>query len=187
MSNINVLRNIFAISDPHWGHKNILKFTGLDGKLIRPEFSSVGEMDEHMVERWNSVVTDQDIIYCMGDVTMNIKHWSVNIAPRLRGKKRLLLGNHDDGENYELTRHFKKVRMWRIFKEDNIILSHFPLREDQFRHKVEYNGHGHIHERLVLDCNEMPDQRYINLCVERNNYTPVSLEEIKAKMMKLNQ
>lgn len=177
------MRNIFAISDTHWGHKNILKFVGTDGKLMRPNFSSVEEMDEVMIDNWNRVVTsDSDIVYHLGDVTMDIKNYASNIAPRLRGRKRLILGNHDDGEDERLTRTFQKIRMWRVFKEDNITLSHFPLRTDQFISKTKYNGHGHIHEKVITGEDERPNNHYINLCVEQNNYTPVSMDQIKAMM-----
>lgn len=42
-------KNYFAISDTHWQHENILKFTKEDGTLVRPEFSSIQEMDELMI------------------------------------------------------------------------------------------------------------------------------------------
>jgi calcineurin-like phosphoesterase family protein len=84
---------LFVISDTHFGHANILTFRGQDGALIRPGFSSVEEMDEFMVERWNSVVRPSDHVYHLGDVTM--KAPGLGIVKRLNGKKRLVRGNHD--------------------------------------------------------------------------------------------
>jgi hypothetical protein len=51
------MNEIWIVSDTHFGHSNILGFMHTDGSLIRGNrFSSVEEMDEHMIERWNSVV-----------------------------------------------------------------------------------------------------------------------------------
>ncbi len=170
------MRNIFVWSDPHFDHANILNFKDKDGKRFRGDlFSSIEEMNETMIENYNRVVTsDSDIVYCLGDVTFRPNDFA-RIACRLRGRKRLILGNHDDGKSYELTRWFQKVTLWRIFKDDNIVFTHIPLKEDQFRHKVQYNGHGHIHQ----NDSQLP---WINLCVEKTNYTPVSMDEIKAMM-----
>ena len=56
------MRNIFIISDTHFSHSNILKFTGDDDKLIRPEFYSVEEMDEIMIQNWNNNIKENDIV-----------------------------------------------------------------------------------------------------------------------------
>ena len=56
------MSDIWVISDTHFGHNNMLKFKDKNGDPIRPNFSSTEEMDEHMIERWNSVVKDGDIV-----------------------------------------------------------------------------------------------------------------------------
>jgi len=162
------MRNIFIVSDTHFGHSNILKFTGSDGALIRPQFSNVEDMDEQMVDRWNSVVRDQDIIYHLGDVYFEHGH---KVLKRLRGRKRLILGNHDNGKASYLQNSFEKILMWRVFKEFSCVLTHVPVHESAL-HKVQYNLHGHIHQ------NPSPDSQYINCCVEVQNYTPRSIEEL---------
>lgn len=164
------MRNIWFLSDHHFDHANMLKFKDDAGNPIRP-FSSVEEMNEAMIERHNSVVRAGDIFYDCGDVTFKPGlYWK--IGPRLNGKKRLLLGNHDDGRNFDLLKHFEKVGIWRLFKEQNIVFSHIPLRLDQFRQKVQFCGHGHIHQNMI------DDPRYINLCVEHNDYTPVHMDQL---------
>jgi calcineurin-like phosphoesterase family protein len=166
------LRNIFAASDHHFGHANILKFTDSDGDLIRgARFSCIEEHDETIIENHNKIVKDEDIVYFMGDVTFRPRELG-RILPRMKGRKRLLLGNHDP-EVLELHKHFQKIMLWRIFKDEKIVLSHFPLREDQFRWKVDINGHGHTHQNLVPGP-------YANLCMEHTNYSPVALEDIPA-------
>ena len=165
------MRDIFIISDTHFGHANMLKFTDSNtGQLIRPGFASVEEMDELMVNRWNSVVKDDDIVYHLGDVYIGGNR-GVTILPQLRGRKRLILGNHDNGKDQNLHRHFEKIMMWRMFPEFDCVLTHVPVHQSTM-FKVQYNLHGHIHQ------NASPSEQHINCCVEVQDYTPVSIEQL---------
>lgn len=149
----------------------MLRFTdSTTGALVRPGFTSVEEMDEHMVDCWNSVVKDDDIVYHLGDVYMNGNR-GTTILPRLKGRKRLILGNHDNGKDQNLLRCFQKIMMWRMFPEFNCVLTHVPIHESGLN-RVEYNLHGHIHQ------NASPTARHINCCVEVQDYTPKHIEEL---------
>ena len=65
------MSNIWVISDTHFRHSNILNFIDHNtGKLVRPMFTDVDAMDEHIIERWNSVVKTGDTVYHLGDVVM---------------------------------------------------------------------------------------------------------------------
>lgn len=161
-------RNIFIVSDTHWGHENILKFTdSKTGDRIRL-FESLEEMDELMVENWNKTVKDEDIVYHLGDVYFGNGH---KVLPRLRGRKRLILGNHDNGKSSYIQCNFQKVLMWRMFPEFNCVLTHVPIHESGL-YKVQYNLHGHIHQ------NASPTDRHINCSVEVQNYTPKAIEDL---------
>lgn len=166
--------DIWFISDTHFWHANILKFTGSDGGLIRPGFDGVIHMNEVMIEKWNSVVKPQDKVYHLGDVTFRYDGSFNAIMSRLHGHKRLMLGNHDKLANGALSRWFEKIELWTggKFKQYGFVCSHIPLRPDQMR-DGELNVHGHIHQNVIND------PRYLNVCVERVNYTPVHLDEIR--------
>jgi calcineurin-like phosphoesterase family protein len=165
------MTNIFIVSDTHFGHANILKFTdSTTGERIRP-FASVEEMNELMVERWNSVVNDSDIVYHLGDVYFNDGH---QVLPRLKGRKRLILGNHDNGKANYIQCNFQKVLMWRMFPEFNCVLTHVPIHESGL-YKIRYNLHGHIHQ------NPSPGEQWINCSVEVQDYTPKAIEELVPK------
>ena len=89
------MRDIWLISDTHFGHENILGFRhgGRDGPLIRgSRFSSVEEMDEAMIENWNKTVKPGDKIYHLGDVFFGPKDEFIKKWKRLNGQKRLILG-----------------------------------------------------------------------------------------------
>jgi calcineurin-like phosphoesterase family protein len=49
------------IADLHLSHENMAKRRG---------FSTIEEHDEHIIEKWNSVVHKRDITYILGDITM---------------------------------------------------------------------------------------------------------------------
>ncbi len=167
------MSNIFVTSDTHFNHANILKFTGKDDKPIRPDFKNVQEMNEKIIDNWNKMITPQDKIYHLGDVYFGSQQEAEKILCRLNGKKRLVVGNHDCiyGKGNPLQKYFQKIYMWRLFKEFNMLLSHVPIHKDSFR-KVEYNVHGHIHEKAPYE------QGYINVSVEKTKYSPVPIEEV---------
>ena len=158
------MTNIWLISDTHFNHSNIIKYCD------RP-YKNTSEMDWDMVEKWNSVVKPNDHVYHLGDVYMKAsKGYIENLLSNLNGKKRLILGNHDNGKDQILLKHFEKIVLWRNF--DKVVLSHIPLRQESIPGD-RLNVHGHIHR------NKSPDGPYKCVCVEQTNYTPINLEEIK--------
>lgn len=183
-------RDIWLISDTHFNHTNILKFTdSRTGLLVRPEFRDVTEMNETMIERWNSRVKPGDKVYHLGDVFFGDKEWFKRHWPRLNGSKRLIVGNHDDIPFLSSGGFFAKVQMWRQFTEFDLLLSHVPLHEmsssrgrpDAAKRMV--NVHGHIHQ------NPSPPGLYMNMSVEAINYTPQHIEDVAdtARKMIKNQ
>lgn len=159
------------ISDTHFFHANILKFTDSEGKRIRP-FNSLEEMHEYIIARWNGVVKDTDKVYHLGDVTFQYHKGFNELMSRLKGQKRLILGNHDKIKGTELLRWFEKVELWKGFKEWNFTATHIPLMLQSLRDGA-YCVHGHVHQ------NSLGNPNYINVSCEVVDYTPVNIEEIK--------
>lgn len=159
--------NIWVVSDTHFSHANIIKYAG------RP-FENIEEMNETMVDRWNSVVKDEDIIWHLGDVYFK----NPEIISRLKGRKNLLLGNHDSGKDQNLLQNFQKIELWKSFPDFGIVMTHIPLHPSCLIKndgtKV-LNVHGHIHEK------DSPEGNYRNVCVEKTNFTPINLEELRYK------
>lgn len=162
------MAEIFVISDTHFGHENIIKYCS------RP-FANADEMDEVIISNWNKVVPPSAHVYHLGDVAVQgggrLASDSLHrCLPRLNGHLRLVLGNHDDQVKMEsLLMYFDKILMWRLFKP--FILTHVPIHRESFG-KAQYNIHGHIHEKASYGA------EYMNVCVERTNYTPVSLDDV---------
>jgi calcineurin-like phosphoesterase family protein len=162
------MTRIFIISDTHFGHENILRFRdSASNELIR-NFSDVHDMNEHMVERWNKTINDDDIVYHLGDVYFGKGH---EVLGRLKGRKRLILGNHDNAKDQNLQKYFQKISMWRMFPEYNCLLTHVPVHESSL-YKVQYNLHGHIHQQAS------PTEKHINCSVEVQDYMPKLITDL---------
>ena len=58
-------------------------------------FESVQEMNEAIVENWNSLVSWDDTVYLLGDVMLNDNYNGCKYLNRLAGKIYILTGNHD--------------------------------------------------------------------------------------------
>lgn len=173
------MKDIWFISDTHFGHENILGFIdSRTGLKVRPGFKDIEEMDEHMVEKWNSVVKPGDKVYHLGDVFMGDRDKFKKLWPRLNGRKNLIVGNHDDIKFLSSGGFFKEVYLERKFKDLKLHLSHIPLHPSQHETGAPGSGnflvnvHGHIHG------NPTPEGRYINVSVEVINYIPVHIDVI---------
>jgi calcineurin-like phosphoesterase family protein len=163
-------RDYWFISDTHFFHENIIRYCG------RP-FSCAEEMNDVLVDNWNSLVRPGDIVYHLGDVYMGatedeFKHF----WPRLNGSKRLIVGNHDDIPFLSRGGFFKKVKMWKVWDDRPIIFTHVPIHESSIHERVldagGINVHGHTHN------NGSPKGPYKCICVELTGYKPVNLEEL---------
>lgn len=166
------MANIFVVSDTHFGHANILTFKNSDGSPVR-SFSSVQEMDEYMIDKWNSVVRPQDHVYHLGDVA--IKRPDIATVGQCNGHKRLVRGNHDIYRTKEYLPYFDEIYGIRVL--DGMIFTHIPIHPESLS-RFKANIHGHVHS--------LPQgrygPRYYNVSVEVIDYTPVSLEDLKLRL-----
>lgn len=158
----------YLISDTHWGHANSLNFKRADGSPLR-DFSCVEEMDEHMIQQWNSVVRPEDKVIHLGDIVINKKF--LPILNRLNGRKKLIMGNHDIWPISTLTGYFYDIKAYRVF--DKHIFSHIPVHRESIG-RFQANIHGHLHSNQVM-LGDQIDPHYLCVCVEQEhiNYTPI--------------
>lgn len=177
------MANTFFIGDTHFGHKGIITFEAT--KPFRP-FATIEEHDEELVRRWNSVVRKQDLVWHLGDFCFGSRNLA--IAGRLNGRKKLVMGNHDTYPSAEYLKYFEKV-YGAIGMGEDFLLTHIPVHEDQFE-RWKYNIHGHTHTgnitRLVspdyFPHGEI-DKRYICVSAEQVNLTPISLDELRTRLI----
>lgn len=155
------------ISDLHFGHANILEYEA----AARP-FESLEEMHETLIENWNKVVGPFDKVFVLGDFAFGRDN--IDIAYKLIGQKRLILGNHDKYPMHEYLEHFLSVHGCLFWNE--YVLTHIPVHPDELLSRSKYNIHGHKHSKLIND------PRYINVSCEQNNLTPINADEIIERM-----
>lgn len=169
------MRKIWVVSDTHFNHTGILDPQKVGDYYRR--FDSVDDMNDCMIHAWNETVKDGDIVYHLGDVCMGSVDACFPILANLKGKKRLVLGNHDNTKR--LAPYFSKIVSSRMFPEFNCILSHIPIYLGDHP-KFKYNVHGHIHHRAS------PTPRHICVCVEQTDYRPVDLEQLMFETQELH-
>lgn len=167
--------NIFFASDYHFRHqKPYNTFLRPDGKFLRYEFTNAEEGDEAMIDRHNSVVRDNDRVYMVGDIAFHKR--DLPLLSRMRGRKVLIKGNHDILELKEYLPYFDDIRGVHQFK--GVLIAHIPVHPDSLG-RWGFQIHGHLHYNTVKLPNGEDDSRYFNVSVERINYTPISLEDIR--------
>jgi len=81
----------YLTADTHFCHGTMLSADGPH----RP-FANVDEMNDALIENWNAVVNPEDVVWHLGDLFMRGDDRTVaKIFYALKGRKRLIIGNHD--------------------------------------------------------------------------------------------
>jgi calcineurin-like phosphoesterase family protein len=180
------MHNVFLIGDPHLSHDGVCKFLRDDGSKLRPWDNAV-EMDETMIQNWNSVVKQFDKVYVVGDLVMKAKK-QISIMERLNGRKVLIKGNHDIGELKVYLPYFYDIRAFHIL--DKFAITHIPIHPNCLG-RFRGNIHAHTHQRSmkkVYDSTprfymttEEEDPRYFCVSAEQINYTPIEWNDLRKK------
>lgn len=160
------LPDTWFISDTHFGHDNIITYCD------RP-FSSVAEMDEIMIQRWNERVKHDDRVVHLGDISLS-QRVAKNVGERLNGNIHLIVGNHDNSIQLHKDGVISRARLWLPMQELGALLSHIPLQHHQTRGSI--NVHGHVHNDPLFE----PEPHQINICVEHTDYRPIHYDELRA-------
>lgn len=165
-------------SDPHWSHYYSIEMER------RPFFSS-DQMDDRLIELWNSVVKDDDITIINGDLQVGRGRSLSKIFRKLNGIKLIVPGNHDDKFVYEypflckigeidpekvkiLPKTFVLKNAW---KGKDFVFCHFPLNrwEGQFSDNPSIHLHGHVHIKWINNSPCTP--RRLEMVENRLNIT----------------
>lgn len=174
---------IYLTSDTHFGHANIIKYCN------RP-FASASEMDRKLIENWNSVVTQQDTVYHLGDFGFyRSDDEFANIINRLNGNKFIIFGNHDKQlkSNKKLQSLFggcfhgiHEVKTSFDDEKYHLVLCHYAMKVWNKSHRGSIHLYGHSHGTLPDD----PYSYSMDVGVDCNNYTPISFSDVLVKMTK---
>ena len=169
---------MYFSSDSHAFHTNILRYC----KDTRP-FESVEEMNAVIIKGWNSVVSDKDEIYHLGDLSFGDALQTRELLRQLRGKKHLVLGDHDKviRSNRDIQGYFASVQEYKELKYDKkrIVLSHFPFLSWNGSYRGSWHLHGHSHNGL-FEANA--NVRRLDVGVDSVGFIPISIEAVADTM-----
>jgi len=166
--------SVFLVSDTHFGHAGVCRFTRNDGVTPLRPWDNADEMDEAMVKAWNDKVKPNDKVYHLGDVVINRR--ALPILDRLNGDKVLIRGNHDIFKDDEYRKYFRELRAYHVM--NGLILSHIPIHPESLG-RFGTNVHGHTHSNRVLLPNGDIDVRYHSVCVEQTpDFAPILFEDV---------
>lgn len=175
----------FFTSDYHGYHNNIIK-------LCSRPFANMDEMMTAIIDRHNSVVSDSDIIHDLGDFAYACHQGHVvDMLRALKGKRKILWGNHDKPLQIALKKGMLKEFLdsgkleligtpypCQSFITEQIngqifVLCHNALRSwnHSFRGSIHLFGHSHN--------NLPPLYKSRDVGVDTHNFFPWSENEIK--------
>lgn len=186
----------YYISDIHFGCQN-----NYEGRTLKH--------DQLVINNWNRVVTNSDTVYILGDIgrigSNKDNEYLCKCISVLKGKKILVLGNHDD--------NLKDIRLRQLFTEvcdykeitDNfngashkLVLSHYPILFWSGQHKGWIHLYGHVHmsdewdvykhclnyvnnffkDKTLKGYTDCPPAVAYNVGAALLNWTPRTLKEI---------
>lgn len=168
-------KNLYT-ADTHFFHSNIIKY------CARP-YTDAHEMNEALVENWNSKVNPQDAVYHVGDFSFGTVTQTLTIRRRLNGRICLIRGNHEKPaveafiQDQSMFEWIKDVYTVKEGKQ-SVFLSHYAHRVWNKSHHGVYHLYGHSHGTLP----DLEDSLSFDVGVDCHEYVPLTFEEVKATM-----
>jgi len=184
------IENVWFTSDQHFGHENIIKYAE------RP-FDNIKQMDKVLVNEWNNVIGDEDIVYHLGDLSLGNEY--EEYFSILNGKRIYILSNswhHDKRwmENYysnnvlysniNIIDPIEVLEYSELSKTEYpqvIVLCHYPFAEWDRKHYGSWHLHGHSHAKYQTE-GKILDVGVDNIHKLFGSYRPINLYEVKEIM-----
>lgn len=169
--------SVFFTSDLHLGHARLVE-------LHRRQFHNVADMNFQIIENWNKVVGDGDLVYVLGDVSFMNGSKTVEALHEMAGNKILVTGNHDKGMSAYVRNMFVSVHDILEIKvpvvegqpTQRIVLCHYPLVTWNASAHGSWMLHGHCHGNLREDL--MPVAKRLDVGMDCHNFRPISVNEV---------
>lgn len=184
---------IFFTSDPHLFHTNILR-------LCNRPFETIETMNETIISNHNSVVTDNDTTYNLGDLFYKTNPTNVaRTLEKFNGKIKILPGNHDkvlqqarnngylkdliSSGKVEIIGDFYPSQTIKVLEIEKkiIVISHYALRSWPHAFRGSIKLFGHSHGKLP------PLYRSFDVGVDAWNFFPVSFTQVLEKVESIQE
>ena len=149
------MNKVYVCSDLHFRHNKDF--------LINPRgFETVEAHDEAIVERWNSIVHDEDTVYVLGDLMLGGEdnEKAMSYLRQLKGQIKVVCGNHDTTNRIKLYKTLDNVEILGFayvikYKKYIFYISHYPtLTSNQDEDKplrarvINLCGHTHTNDKF---------------------------------------
>lgn len=125
-------------------------------------------MNETFLRKWNAKVNNADTVIIAGDISLRGKNDAlIALASQLKGKKVLLVGNHDHLEDYRYRQLFDEICDYKELtisfggRAYKIACSHYPYLFWNGQHRGTIFLYAHVH-------NSIEDEFYQE-CIRRIN------------------
>jgi calcineurin-like phosphoesterase family protein len=177
-------QKIFFTSDLHLNHNR-------DFIYGTRNFSSIEEMNQEIIKRYNEVVSVDDIVYCLGDLCLGggsteVLYQNKELIECLNGHIYIILGNHDTNARIEMYKTCKNVAQILgystliKYKKYHFYLSHYPtltanLDEGKSLSQIMINLYGHTHQNTNF-YKDMPINYHVG--VDSHNCYPIEINQI---------
>lgn len=158
---------LFFTADTHFYDQKMVD----SPQFAKRTFLTVEQMNQTIVNHWNQTVTDNDIVYLLGDVALIASkkaayQQALSLLKTLAGQIVFIKGNHDSRaffkflqqHNYLLTNQRRKFIFHDVgcllkFDHHQFFLTHYPLLLGISRNGI--NLHGHIHHASLNSVNNL--------------------------------
>jgi len=193
---LNKGQMLWFTSDTHYNHANICSATTkwTDPVTCR-EFTSLAQMNSHLIANINSVVEQDDILFHLGD-------WSFGGFEQIQifrdsifcKNVHIITGNHDhhiENNKEDCQSLFSSVNKylnlnvkWNVGThfagEQRFALMHFPIAswDNMAKGAIHLHGHVHFSPKLRIGKGKMMD-----VGVDGNRLFPIEMSEV-LKLMK---
>lgn len=168
------MSKVFLTSDAHFSHIQPFVWEARG-------YESVEQMNEEQVRKWNEVVGPEDEVWFLGDGMMNDNVAGIECFKQLKGKIRVVRGNHDTDARVKL---YEELGIEVVdakylkYKKKMFFLSHYPILiangEDECW-LATWNLHGHTHQTENFN----PEHEFMyHVGVDSHNGYPISLDDI---------
>ena len=139
-------------------------------------FDSMEKYEAEFIKRYNEKVkSDNKIVLFTGD--LGRKDAIERVLPQLKGRKFLILGNHDNYAKAFYEKYFEEVFSTPVWLQARVVVSHIPVPVED----GVLNIHSHTHF-VNLDS-----KNHWNICPEWHNFTPVLYKKVQGKLSKLEK
>lgn len=167
---------LYLTSDLHFNHDRDF--------IYKPRgFETVNEMNQAIIENWNTIATEKDDVYVLGDLMLGDSEKGKELLSQLKGNIHIILGNHDTTNRIKIYNSLPNIVDTKYanilkYKKYTFYLSHFPT----FTGNLDYDkplkarlldlfGHTHSSEKFYEDIPTM-----YNVALDAHDNKIVSIE-----------